>query len=99
MRGGAGQRDLRDLARVDRGEVPRIEIARRLQRLAGPPENEEHAAAALLGQDAFLLQLVPSADDVITGGEAVAQRHVLRGERVHLLTDQVNTLTAENVFT
>src|SRR5439155_743237 len=90
LRARARQRDRRHLARVDRREERRIEIARRLQRLAGPPEDEEHATAALLGENPFLLQLSPRPDDVVARRQAVTQRHVLLGQRIHLLGQQVD---------
>src|SRR5260221_11010179 len=84
----AGQGNLRHLARIDRREQARIEVARRLERLARAPQDEEHAAAALLGENPLLLELVARPDDIVAGRQAVLQRDVLFRQRVDAVGEQ-----------
>src|SRR5690606_5479222 len=68
-----GQREgeVRPHALVDRGELREVEDARGDERLAALAEDEEDAAAAFLGDQAALDELVLGADDVVDGALAL----------------------------
>src|SRR5205823_2843177 len=93
------QRQLGQVAPVGLGELARVQVPGRHERLAALPQDEQEAGAALLLNEALALELILGAYHVIdrVGDrghvlQRVLQSQVFGGERLHLLVERVDGL-------